>query len=258
SPPPTTKPDPAIFLPLPVRVITRSGERRLAGRAGCYGRQSCLCERPPCPGEAIAVPALELRQGDAAARGVDEPAAAHVDPGVVDLRRPRVRAVEAEEDDVGRLELREGNPLGARDLPAHSVGRSSAQDVGECALAVVALELVHAPDEAGAVEAATRLDAEGRLGALARAAPDVRVADEGEGGGEDAALPRRQRRENERRGRGLDGGNLAAAEAEDARRGIGRLGPGGGVGGAELEVVLGGGMVVSKAEQASRDFGAEA
>src|SRR5207244_375361 len=103
-----------------------------------------------------------------------------------------------------------------------------------------------------------RLDAEGRLGALARAAPDVRVADEGEGGGEDAALPRRQRRENERRGRGLDGGNLAAAEAEDARRGISRLGPGGGVGGAELEVVLGGGVVVSKAEQASRDFGAEA
>src|SRR5205823_5108034 len=44
-------------------------------------------------------------------------------------------------------------------------------------------QLVHAPDEAGAVEA-------GR--ALAGAAPDVRVADVGERGRDDPPLPRRQ------------------------------------------------------------------
>src|SRR2546423_4692746 len=166
---------------------------------GCRGGQPGLCERPTRPCKSVAVPALELRQGDASARGVQEPAAADVDAGVVDLRRPGARPPEPEEHDVCRLELGEGDPFGTRDLAAHRIRRAPAEHVGEGAFAVVALELVDAPDEPRAVEAASRPDAERGLGALARAPPDVREADERERGGQDPLLPGREHGEGERR-----------------------------------------------------------
>src|SRR6478672_8536291 len=108
---------------------------------------------------------------------VDEPAVADVDTRVNDLPARRVRAAVAEEDDVGGLELLERDPLRARHLDAHVVRRPPPDRRREVALVRIALELVDAPDEAGAVVAAARRYAERRLGAIARSAPDVRHTD---------------------------------------------------------------------------------
>src|SRR5207248_4230007 len=129
------------------------------------------------------------RERDSIAGRVDEPAVAEVDPHVSDLGRLRACASVAEEEDVRRLELPERDSQRAGDLPAHLVRRSPLEPRGEGPLARVLLELVHAPDEAGAVEASLRLTSERRLGQLAHASPDVRVADETHRRREDALLP---------------------------------------------------------------------
>src|SRR6266511_175686 len=67
--------------------------------------EPCLEQGPPSPGEARPIPAVELRERDAVARGLDEPAVAEVDACVVDLRRLRLRAASAEEEHIRGLEL---------------------------------------------------------------------------------------------------------------------------------------------------------
>src|SRR2546423_10537557 len=137
------------------------------------GAETGLGERSPGPCEALPVPPGERRQRHALARRVREPALAGVDPRVVDLGRLRPRPLRAEEDDVAGLELRVRDPLGRRHLAAHRIGRPAAEGLREGGGAGVGLELVDAPDEAGAVEAAPCLDVERALRALARPAPDV-------------------------------------------------------------------------------------
>src|SRR6266540_5604245 len=144
---------------------------------------------------------------------MDEPAVAHVDAHVADLGGLRARAM-AEEDDVARLQLGVRDPPGRRDLAAHRVRRPALERVGEPARAGIRLELVDAPDEAGAIEAAGCLMSEWGLGALARPAPDVGVADEAERSGEDALLPSRERRQDERGGGVASVLRLPAVEAE--------------------------------------------
>src|SRR5919204_2484374 len=117
---------------------------------------------------------------------MDEPAVAEVDPGVIDLSRLRARAGSAPEEDIARLQSRKGDPLGDRHLAAHRESRAALQRRLQRRAAWVRLELVDAPHEAGAVETAGGLDSERRLGILARAAPDVRVADEADGRLQDA------------------------------------------------------------------------
>src|SRR5207253_7729734 len=122
----------------------------------------------------------------------------------------------------------------------------------------VGLQLVDPPDEAGAVEAAARRDAEERLLLLARPTPDVREADEREGGVEDALLPRGVRREGERRRGVLHPLRLVAGEREDAGGRERRLGAGRRVAGQEFERVLLRGMVDAEAEHARDDLAPEA
>src|SRR5258708_31767575 len=107
---------------------------------------------------------------------------------MVDLARLRVRAG-AEEHHVTGLEVHGADPLRPRHLAAHDVGRSAAEDAGEVSFGRVARELEHAPYEARAVEAASRRDAERRLGGRARPTPDVGVADIADGGLQQARLP---------------------------------------------------------------------
>src|SRR3954453_9282466 len=150
--------------------------------SGSTTGQSRFGKRPPAPGKLTRIPAVEARHGNAIPGGMDEPAVADVDPHVPDLGRLRFRAFAAEEDDVGRLELRERDAPRLRHLAAHLVRRPAAESRGKGALVRVGLELVHAPDESRAVIAAARGDAELRLRAVARAAPDVGHPDAGNGG----------------------------------------------------------------------------
>ena len=78
-----------------------------------------------------------------------------------------------------------------RHLAGHLVGRPSAQHRSERRRARERLELEDAPDEAGAVEAAGRRLAERLLRRFGRAAPDIRVADEGDGSASAPAAGRR-------------------------------------------------------------------
>src|SRR4029079_10671001 len=139
--------------------VTTKGELRACG-APVLGLEPRLAQRPPAPGELLLVPAGELSERDAAVGRLDEPAVADVDRRVEDLGSLGLRAVRAEEDDVGGLQLVEGDPLRARHLDAHRVGRPAAKGRGECSLVRVGLELVDAPDEAGAVVAPAGRDAE--------------------------------------------------------------------------------------------------
>ena len=166
----------------------------------------------------------------------------------------------AEEDEVAGLELRERDPLCRLDLAAHRVGRAALEGRGERVGAGVGLQLVDAPDEAGAVEAARHLLAgrERVLRPLARPAPDVGVADEGDRRLEQVVLEAGHGRELERRGELCHPVGLPAAEGEDARGGEGGLGARGRVGGPELEGVLRGGVVDAETEQPRDDLGAEA
>src|SRR5262249_23281536 len=158
---------------------------RGGGNCRSLGLEPGLTQRPPSPGEPLLVPAGELGQSDALVGGLDEPAVADVDAGVEDLRSLRVHTLRAEEDDVRRLQLLEGDPLPARDLDAHRVRRPALDRRGERALVRVLLELVDAPDEARAVVAAARVDSELGLCAVLRPTPDVRHPDLREGDLED-------------------------------------------------------------------------
>src|SRR5204863_8936167 len=99
-----------------------------------------------------------------------------------DRRRLGARPGRAEEEDVARRELREADPLRARNLAAHLVRRPALDRVVQRSPAGVLLQLVDAPDEAGAVEPAPGLHAERGFGRLVRAAPDVWIAHEAHGG----------------------------------------------------------------------------
>src|SRR5262249_13551908 len=116
------------------------------------------------------------------------------------------------------------------DLDAHRVRRPALDRRGEGSLVRVALELVHAPDEARAVVAAARGDAEVDLGAVARAAPDVRHPDLRERDREDLALPVVELRERKGRREARALGDLPAvgeeAEVEDLRGRVRGLGAG--------------------------------
>src|SRR5215210_6499496 len=235
--------------------IPRKGEMQ-GGLA--RARQAGFGQRPAAPGELLAVPAGQRRHGDALARRVDHPAGAQVDPGVADRARARARAGRTEEEHVARGDPRERDPLCLRHLAAHLVGRAALDRRRKRCYAGVGLKLVDTPDEAGAVEAAGRLDAERRRGLLARAAPDVREADEPDRRVQHALLPGAELGELERRGRLLDGLLLPTAEAQDPRDRVGGLCARHGLGGKELEVVLPGGVVRAQAEQPGDRLGAEA
>src|SRR5215218_685335 len=181
-------------------------------------------KRTPTPGELLAVPADERSHCDALSRGVDHPDAAEVDPGMPDRRRPGAGAGGAEEEHVAGLQLGEADPPRARHFTAHLVRCPAFDGRRQRCAAGVRLQLVDAPDEAGAVEATGRLDAERRLWLLARAAPDVGEAD----------------------------------EAQDPRGGVRGLGARDRVARKELEVVLGRRVVRAQAEQARDRLGAEA
>src|SRR6266404_8818144 len=120
---------------------------------------------------------------------MDEPAVAQVDPRMVDLCGFRLGSVCSEKKNVARLELVERDPRALGHFAAHLHRRTAADRFLELGPPRVRLQLVDAPHEAGAVEASRRLYAERRLGLLARAAPDVRVADERHRRAEDLALP---------------------------------------------------------------------
>src|SRR5207302_1582125 len=88
----------------------------------------------------------------------------------------------------------------------------------------IAAELVDAPDETGAVEPAGQLEAERRLWLLARAAPDVRIADQLDRRLEHGQPPAAQGRGREAIREGASPRHLPALVAEDLRGGIGGLG----------------------------------
>src|SRR5262249_13949163 len=121
-------------------------------KAGCsrafLGLEPCFAQRSAAPREAFLVVAGELRERNALVGGLDEPAVTDVDPGVKDLRSLRLGALCAEEDHVRGLQFLEADPLRLRDLDAHRVRRPALDRRGEGSLVRVALELVHAPDEA--------------------------------------------------------------------------------------------------------------
>src|SRR3954453_15719262 len=198
--------------------IPRKGEPPFGSVAELAGGdQAGLGQRPPGPRELAPVPAGQRPPRDALAGRVDQPAVAEVDAGVADRGRLGARAGRAEEEHVTGRELGEADPLGAPDLAAHLVRRAALDRRGEGRAAGVGLQLVDAPHEAGAVEAAVGLDAEGRLRLLARAAPDVREADEADGCVQPFRLPGGEGRQLEGRGPVLDRLGLPAAETQDAR-----------------------------------------
>ena len=87
----------------------RGDARREVGLA-----EPCFAQRPS-PGEPIAVPPFEGDEGGAVSGRVDEPAAAEVDAGVVDLCGLGSGAVGALKDDVTRVEVQHVlDPLGGR------------------------------------------------------------------------------------------------------------------------------------------------
>src|SRR5204862_6735596 len=129
--------------------------RRLPDRAAPgFGR------RPPCPAKRLPIPAGGRGDCHALARGMDPPAAAQVDAGVADGSRLGAEPCGAEEEDIARGELREADPLRTRDFAAHLVRGPALDRVVQGGATRVLLQLVHAPDEAGTVEAAVGLDAE--------------------------------------------------------------------------------------------------
>src|SRR6266487_5364377 len=119
--------------------------------------------------------------------------------------------------------MAERDPFRRRHLAAHRKGCSPFQGLRQRRASGIRLELVDAPDEARAVETTWSLDASRRLGILAGATPDVGVADETNGGFQDARLPGRQTRQLERLCELLDPCGLPAGEAQDLPRRIRRL-----------------------------------
>ena len=121
-------------------------------------------QRPAPPGKARCVPAAEREQRHSLVARLDEPAFAEIQSGVVDLVRGRVPSVCAEEHHVCGLELRGRDEVTLWHLAAHLVRGAAAQHSRKTALAGVRRELVDAPDEPRAVEAAHGVDTEQRLG----------------------------------------------------------------------------------------------
>src|ERR671934_1456236 len=155
---------------------------------------------------------------------MDDPAVGAIDPGVVDLGRLGTAAARAPEEDVTGLQVCNGDSLRGRDFAAHRKRRSPLQRAGKRRAPWIRLQLVDAPDEAGAVEPTWGPNSERRLGPLARAAPDVGEADELNRRLEDAVLPCSQGRELELLGERLDFPRLRAAEGQDAGGGVGGFG----------------------------------
>src|SRR5215831_5535502 len=220
--------------------------------------QAGLGERPAPPGKRLAVPAGQRHDRDALARGVDHPAGTEVDPRVADRARLGPRPLGPEEDEVARRELREADPLRARNFAAHLVRRSALDRGVQCGSAGIRLQLVYPPDEAGAVEAAACLHAERRLGLLARSTPDVREADELDGRVEHALLPGAERWQRERGDRIFGVLLLPAAEAQDLGDRVGGFRTRDGVAREQFEVVVLRRVVRAKTEQARNGLGAEA
>src|SRR5215831_12735126 len=189
---------------------------------------------------------------------LDHPAGTEVDPRVADSARLGPRPLGPEEDEVARRELREADPLRARNFAAHLVRRSALDRGVQCGSAGIRLQLVYPPDEAGAVEAAACLHAERRLGLLARSTPDVREADELDGRVEHALLPGAERWQRERGDRIFGVLLLPAAEAQDLGDRVGGFRTRDGVAREQFEVVVLRRVVRAKTEQARNGLGAEA
>src|SRR6185437_3473894 len=141
----TLQRDAAIVSLAGARAITRTGDR---SKQVFSATEAGFGERPARPGEALLVPARELGERHPIPGRVDEPAAAEVDAGVVDLCGLRARAGGAPEEDVSRLQLRKADALGRRYLAAHRKRRSALQRRGEGGAVRVGLKLVDPPDEA--------------------------------------------------------------------------------------------------------------
>ena len=147
--------------------------------------------------------------------------------------------------------------LDAGHLAAHRVGRSPLEHGGEGRRAGERLELVDAPDEPRAVEAAREQHPAELLVALGGAREHVRRADEAEGALQHRLLPRVERRERERRGGLADGVDLGRLEGEEPRERVGGLGARRGLGELELELFAVAEVVQPQAEQARDGLGAE-
>ena len=143
-----------------------------------------------------------------------------------------------------------------RHLARHLVGRPAAQHGREGGGAGEGLELEDAPDEAGAVEAAGRRLAERLLRRLGRAAPDVRIADERDGSGQHLPLDVGELGQGEHLGLRANPVLLPAGEVEQAGERVRGLGARRRVVEAELERVVGCGVVEAEAEQAGDRLGA--
>src|SRR6266480_2601467 len=214
-------------------------------------------ERSARPREALLVPPGKGGDGDAVAGGVNEPAAAQVDPGVVDLSGLGSRAGGSPEKNVAGLQPSKRDALRCRHLSAHRKRGAALERACERRSAGVDLELVHAPHKSGAVEAARRLDAERRFGFLARTAPNVREADEVHGCLEDLRLPGGQSRQLECLRELLDPLGLPAAEAEDLCRRIGGFGARCGLAWQQLERIELRRVVGAKSKETRNGFGPE-
>src|SRR3954471_18309119 len=229
------------------------GSRRLPLLTGKTG----FGQRPPAPREALFVPTGELGQGDAVARGMDEPAVAEVDARVIHLPGLRSWPVGAPEEHVGGLEVRERDAPCGRHLAAHREGRPSLEGGRECGATRIGLELVDAPDEPRAIEAPAGLDAERSLRLLARSAPDVGVADEAGCGLQHPVLPRRESGQHEGVCELLDLLRLPVAEAQDLGGRVRGFRASRRLTGEQLERVELSRMIRAQAEQPRNDLGAE-
>src|SRR6266540_1041652 len=215
-------------------------------------------ERPAAPGKVLFVPAADGRERDAVARGMDLPAVAEVERHVVDLGGLGASSSGPEEEEIGGHEAFDLDSPAPRHFTGHRSGGTSTQGIRELRCARVGLELVDPPREARAVEATSCLHTEGRLGQFALAAPDVREADEADGGREDASLPGGEDGKLEACSRFLDALLVPVRQPEDPGGGIGGLGARSGIREHALEVVLTCRVIRSETEEASYDLGAEA
>src|SRR3712207_7636487 len=205
-------------------------------------------ERAAGPGERLVVPAVEGDERRPVARGVREPAAPEVDAGMRDLTRRGARS-RPEEEDVARLEPRLVDAARSGDLAGHPGGSPVPDGRTEPRRPRPALELVDAPDEARAVEAAARGDAEERLRRLRHPAPHVRVAGEPHRALQHAALPVRQRRHVEPDGPLVRTLEIRRGEREETADRERRLGPRRRVVREELSVVTFRRVVEAKREE---------
>src|ERR687891_1043741 len=217
-----------------------------------------LAKDPATPREAVGVPARHGDERHSLAGGMDHPATPEIDAHVVDLGGRRAGTASAEEDEVCGAQALVDDALALGELCAHVVRRPAAQDVLKPRGAGERLQLVHAPDESGAVESSARRDSEERLRSFGGAAPDVGIADEAHGAPEHAVPPDGQRGEGEGSGEVRDVASLPLVEVEDLGEGEGSLGTVDDVLRPELAEVLGRSVVRAEREEADDHFGSEA